>query len=90
MDLNNYPALEHALECIPPADRARLTKIVEGLDTYECNVVNESIRYHLSDFNYSLSETPGSAGQVAHAALVDAIKSVKTGISPTKRPLLRR
>lgn len=43
-----------------------------------------------SDFNYSLSESPSSAGQVAYAALVDAIKSVKTGISPTKGPLLKR
>jgi hypothetical protein len=90
MDLDQYHALEHALECIHPADRARLTKIVEGLDTYECNVVNESIGYHLREFNYRLSETPGSAGQIAYAALVDAIKAVKTGVSPTKRPLLRR
>ena len=82
--------IQHALECCPPAERVRLTKLVVGMSSQERETVNDAVRYHLQDFNYYLSETPGSAAEIAYAALVDAIKAVKTGGTPTRKALGKR
>ncbi|MBI6882730.1 hypothetical protein [Pseudomonas putida] len=83
-------AIHHALECTPASDRKRLAKIVDELDSFDRSTINHSIQYHVRDFNYSRSGQAGSAGQVAYAALVEAIKAVKTGRSPSTRPLIKR
>lgn len=82
--------IQHALECCPPAERARLTKIIAAMCSAERETINDAVRYHLHDFNYYLSETPGSVSQIAYAALVDAIKAVKTGGIPTRKVLGKR
>ncbi|WP_338923727.1 hypothetical protein V0M98_36585 (plasmid) [Pseudomonas silesiensis] len=73
--------IDFALDCTPPADRARLRKILDAMDTYERALVCGTVNHHCSGFNRYGSETPGSAGQTAHHALVTAIKSVKMGYS---------
>lgn len=89
-DYDQDDEISYAIECTPQADRARLTKIVEQLDEWERGVVNRSIRYHVGGFNYYGSESAGSAGMIAYAALVDAIKAVKTGREPSTKVLVKR
>lgn len=70
--------IDYALECTPAADRARLAKIVNSLDLQERERVSEIVRRQVSEFNYSRSVLPGSAGRTAYDGLVFAIKTIKS------------
>jgi hypothetical protein len=70
--------ISYALECTPLSDRARLTKILDGMDEADRIRVNDMVGHHIRRFNPHRRETPWSAGQVAYEALVLAIKSVRT------------
>jgi hypothetical protein len=70
--------IDYALECTPAADRARLTKIMNSLELHQRERVNEIIRRQISEFNYSRSVVPGSAGKTAYDGLMLAVKKVKS------------
>jgi hypothetical protein len=69
--------IDFALECVPAADRTRLTRILSSLSIEDIERVNEHVRHEVSRFNQYRRDTPGSAGRAAHDALVCAIKAVR-------------